>query len=260
MKKILSLMSFVSLCFLSSAQLASINENFDSFAASTPSFPQNGWTMQVPANMENYMVTVSEDGANKYVQGYAFFQANNPFYLISPQIVAPNGTKTLSFDASKVTQSSFTGTIEAGLVSSPTDMASFTSLGTAVTLQTTTPLTITYNVPASTKQYIAFKFVGLVNHASTKLDNIVYGTANLSVDDNTKNATKLKFVVIGNDLIFIGKNNVMEIKIYDTAGRIMNSGKVENNKVDISQLSTGVYFFQTLTNDKSVLKSKFIKK
>lgn len=259
MKKILSFISMVSLLSTTSAQLASINENFDSFAITTPSFPQNGWTMQVPSNPD-YMVTISEDGANKYVQGYAFFSANTAFYLISPQIVAPNGTKTLSFDASKVTQSAFTGTIEAGLVNSPTDMASFTSLGSAVTLQTTTPLTITYTVPASTKQYIAFKFVGLVNHASTKLDNIAYGTANLSVNDHSKEVNQLKFTADTNELTFIGKSFVKEIQIYSATGRVVNSGKVDNNVVNISELSTGIYFFQTLNNDGSVLKSKFIKK
>src|SRR5215470_10530328 len=137
-----------------SAQLASINENFDSFTVSTPAFPQNGWTMKAPSNM---MVLINEDGANKFVQGYAFTQVNVPHYLISPQIVAPNGTKSITFEASKFTQSGFMGTIEAGLVSDPNDMATFTSLGPAVTLQTTTPQTFTYNVPASTSQYLAFK-------------------------------------------------------------------------------------------------------
>jgi len=259
MKKILSFVSLVSLLSMTSAQLTSINENFDSFTVSTPSFPQNGWTMQVPSNPD-YMVTISEDGANKYVQGYAFFSANTALYLISPQIVAPNGTKTLSFDASKVTQSAFTGTIEAGLVSSPTDMASFTSLGTAVTLQTTTPLTISYNVPASTKQYIAFKFVGLVNHASTRLDNIAYGIGNLSVTDHSKDNNQLKFTADDHHLIFIGKSNVKEVKIYSATGSLVNAGKVENNLVDISKLLSGVYIFQTVNSDGSVLKSKFIKK
>ena len=258
MKQILSLISLVSFYFISSAQLTTINENFNSFAASTPSFPQNGWTMQVPSNPD-YMVTISEDGSNKFVQGYAFFSPNTAFYLITPQIVAPDGTKTLSFDASKVTQSAFTGTIEAGLVSSPTDMASFTSLGSAITLQTTTPQTFTYNVPASSKQYIAFKFVGLVSHASTKLDNVVY-TSNLSVNDPLKDASKLKFVTDHQNLTFIGKTNVNQIKIYNSAGRTVIVNKTKSNSVDISQLSTGIYFFETQNNDGSTLKSKFIKK
>lgn len=174
MKRTLLLSTLIGFFPFSQAQLASINENFDSFTVITPGFPQNGWTMKAPNNL---MVLINEDGTNKFVQGYASTQTNVPHYLISPQIVAPDGTKTLSFEAAKFTQSGFMGTIEAGLVSNPNDMATFTSLGPAVTLQTTTPQMFTYLVSASLSQYIAFKFVGLDAHASTKLDNISYGTS-----------------------------------------------------------------------------------
>lgn len=174
MKRTLFLSALIGFYSFSQAQLASINENFDSFAITTPGFPQNGWMMKAPNNL---MVLINEDGTNKFVQGYASTQTNVPHYLISPQIVAPDGTKTLSFEASKFTQSGFMGTIEAGLVSNPNDMATFTSLGSAVTLQTTASQTFTYLVPASSSQYIAFKFVGLNAHASTRLDNISYGTS-----------------------------------------------------------------------------------
>lgn len=258
MKRILLLASLIGLSAITQAQLASINENFDSFIVSTPSFPQNNWTMNVPVAFQNYMMVINEDGNNKYVQAYAFTQVNVPHYLISPQIISPDGTKTLSFEASKITQSAFMGTIEAGLVSSPTDMASFTSLGPATTLQTTTPQTFTYTVPASSKQYIAFKFVGQNTHASTKLDNVTYGT-NLSTND-LKKSSQLIFAVNGNILKFIGKTSVKEIKVYDNTGRILNIGKNEINNFNISNLAAGVYLFETTNDDGSHLKSKFIKK
>lgn len=259
MKQILLFASFLGFSTFASAQLSTINENFDSFISDTPSFPQNNWTMNVPAGFQNFMVVINEEGSNKFVQGYAFTQSNVPHYLISPQIVAPDGTKTLSFEASKFTQSGFMGTIEAGLVSSPTDMASFTSLGAAVTLQTATPQTFTYTVPASSQQYIAFKFVGLNNHASTKLDNIVYGSGNLSVTD-LKNTTKLSFAAKGNSLIFVGKTSVKEIRVYNSASRKVQVNQNGNNSFDISGLPTGIYIFETQNNDGTVLKSKFIKK
>jgi hypothetical protein len=259
MKQILLFASFIGLSSLASAQLSSINENFDSFISDTPSFPQNNWTMNVPTAFQNYMMVINEDGSNKFVQAYAFTQVNVPHYLISPQIVAPDGTKTLSFEASKFTQSGFMGTVEAGLVSSPTDMASFTSLGAAVTLQTTTPQTFTYTVPASSQQYIAFKFVGLNNHASTKLDNVIYGSGNLSVND-TKKTDKITFAVKGNNLIFVGKASVREIKVYNIAGRRIQVSQNSNSSFDISELATGIYIFETQNDDGTVLKSKFIKK
>lgn len=252
-------MALIGFFSLSNAQLATINENFDSFVANiTPSFPQNSWTSSTPAGFENYMVVVNEEGTNKFVQGYAFTQVNKPHYLISPQIIAPDGTKTLSFEASKFTQSGFMGTIEAGLVSSPTDMDSFTSLGAAVTLQTTTPQTFTYNVPASTQQYIAFKFVGLNNHASTRLDNITYGISNLAVND-TRNNSKLGFTVNGDNLVFVGKTGVKEIKVYNTAGRMIKINKNGNNHYNISGLAIGTYMFEALNDNGTILKSKFIK-
>lgn len=257
MKRTLLLNAIIGFFSFSSAQLSSINENFDSFAITTPGFPQNGWTMNAPSTI---MVLINEDGANKFVQGYAFTQVNVPHYLISPQIVAPDGTKTLSFEASKFTQSGFMGTIEVGLVSDPNDMTNFTSLGSAVTLQTTTPQTFSYNVPASSSQYIAFKFVGLNAHASTKLDNVIYGDGtNLSVND-TKKSLKLQFAISGHELIIAGKINIASIKVYNMTGRIIKINKTGNNSFDISRLANGVYIFETLSDEGTILRSKFIKK
>ena len=258
MKRILLLASIIGYSTLSQAQLATINENFDSFVSATPSFPQNNWTMNVPVAFQNLMMVINEDGNNKFVQAYAFSQINVPHYLISPQIVAPNGTKTLSFEASKFTQSSFMGTIEVGLVNSPTDMGSFTSLGPATTLQTTIPQIFTYTVPNSTQQYIAFKFVGQNSHASTKLDNVTYGT-NLSVNDARK-SSQLTFAVSGNEMKFVGKTSVKELNLYDSTGRMVKVDKNGNNIFNISNLASGVYLFETKNEDGSHLKSKFIKK
>lgn len=258
MKRILLLGSIIGFSALSQAQLASINENFDSFVVSTPSFPQNNWTMNVPVAFQNLMMVINEEGNNKFVQAYAFTQVNVPHYLISPQIVAPNGTKTLSFEASKVTQSGFMGTIEVGLVTSPTDMGSFTSFGPATSLQTTTPQTFTYTVPNSSQQYIAFKFVGQNSHASTKLDNVTYGT-NLSLSD-VKKSSQLAFAVSGNELKFVGKTSVKELNLYDSTGRMVKIEKNGNNVFNISSLASGVYLFETKNEDGSHLKSKFIKK
>lgn len=256
MKRSLFFTALLGISTAVSGQLSVINENFDSFTASFPSFPQNGWAMSAPSTM---MMIIAEEGINKYVQSYASSQVNVPHYLISPQIVAPDGTKTLSFEASKVVQSSFMGTVEAGLVTSPTDMASFTSLGAAVTLQTTTPQTLTYTVPASSQQYIAFKFIGLNSHASTRLDNVVYGTGNLSVNDSHQ-TSGISHYVDSQQLIFKGKLNITKVKIYDTAGRLFQASNSSKNTYNISLLKAGIYFFEAISEDGRILKSKFVKK
>jgi hypothetical protein len=109
----------------------------------------------------------NSNAADKHIQYYSFFTTNTPGYAIAPQIVAPDGTQTLTFKSSLTAGSSAgsTGTIEVGFVDGVTtaDMASFTKIGNTITL-TSTDTQYSVPIPASNKQYIAFKIVGSLNH------------------------------------------------------------------------------------------------
>lgn len=239
------------------AQLTSINENFESYTTGTSSLPQNNWNKVTTGPM------VYIDGTtNKYLQGYAFFYPNTAYYAVSPQIVAPNGTQTLSFKTAQTTGSAGIGTIEVGLVASPTDMSTFTSLGSATTLSSTTDQTITLNVPASAYQYIAFKFISTVTHGAFHIDDVVLtAAATLGVSDNVKATNTIKFAVNDENtaLHFTTKKDPKNIRIYSATGQKVAEGKLNNQRFGISQLQPGVYYIMIESAEGTVTTSKFIK-
>ena len=240
------------------APLAEINENFNSFTTGTSALPQKDWN-KVSAGPLLY---IDGSGGQNYAQAYTLFSPNVPNYLISPQIEAPDGSKSITFTAAQTTGSAGQGTVEVGLVDGTTsaDMASFTSLGGAITLTSTTENTYTFTVPASTKQYVAFRFIGSVNHTALHVDNIVYKKAEtLSVGD-IKNKNTFQLVATNNELRLIGNQTAKNIKIYSSNGSLAINSIVLNNSVDISKLPTGVYFSVIETTNGNIAQSKFIKK
>lgn len=260
MKLKLLLATLMFTAFTASAQLPTINENFDSFNTGIGNpLPQNGWT-SVATGQRLYPDAAN---GNKYLQGYTFFSPNIPFYAITPQITVPDGTKSLSFSVALTTGSGGAGSIQAGLVSSNSDMSSFTALGSTVDITSTTPQTLTYTVPASAQQYIAFKFIGNANHAAILIDNVVYNTSSsLGVRDNNKSTGEIKFAVNADQtaLEFITKKDPKNIQIYSATGQKAAEGKLKGQKFDISSLHSGVYYMVIETAEGSVVKSKFIKK
>ena len=112
MKKILSVGLMLLGLAQINAQVATINENFDSFNK----IPQNGWTGILPASNDPnntppgplLMVAGSPD---KAVQAYFSGNTNSDIILVSPQIVAPTGDSSVSFQAAKSTGSAAAGTI-----------------------------------------------------------------------------------------------------------------------------------------------------
>ena len=242
------------------AQLASINENFESFnTGSTNPLPQNGWT-SVLAGQRMYPDAAN---GNKYLQAYTFFTPNVPFYAVTPQITAPTGSHTLSFKVAQTTGSGGAGSVQVGLVSSNTDMSTFTPISTAVTVSSTTAQVLTYTVPASASQYIAFKFIGNVAHAAILIDDVVYSAStSLAVTDALKSKDDVQFAVTSDNtaLQFVTKKDPKNIQIYSSAGQKVAGGKLSGQRFDISALQTGVYYILIESAEGSVVKSKFIKK
>lgn len=242
------------------AQVASINENFESFntGAGSP-LPQNGWT-SVLAGQRMYP---DASNGNKYLQAYTFFTPNVPFYAITPQIIAPTGNQTLSFKVALTTGSGGSGSIQAGLVSSNTDMATFTPISGVVAVSSTTAQTLTYSVPASSSQYIAFKFIGNVAHAAILIDDVSFTTStSLGVSDLSGSKNDVRFAVNTDHtaLHFVTSKDPRRIQIYSPAGQKVSEGKLSDKNYDISTLQTGVYYIIIETAEGQTVKSKFIKK
>ena len=63
-----------------------------------------------------------------------------------------------------------------------------------------------------------------------------------------------------NDLLFLDcKKDFNEVKVFDDAGNLISIFKGNNQKLDISELSKGIYFINILSHNKLIGFSKFIK-
>jgi len=251
------------------AQLATINENFNNFTPGNTTFPQNQWSSVLPAATGTpapmmIVFTDTSNAANKFIQSYSGANISTPQYLVSPQIIAPTGNKSISFKARKNTASAPV-MIQVGLASSPTDMTTFVALGSPTMLATDIFQTFTVAVPNSASTYLVIKTVGAVAapHTATDIDDIVYDlTANLSTSDRSKNTKGVRFTVNRENtgLQFVAKNEPKNIEIYTAAGQKTSSGKLKNQIFDISTLQTGVYYVMIETHEGEIIQSKFIKK
>jgi hypothetical protein len=242
--------------------VGTINENFNAFTSGIAAIPQMGWNKVTATS--SYNVYIATNNGSNAIQFYAANTANTTSYLVAPKIVAPDGNKKLRYTTAISASANGSGTLEVGLVSSPTDMSTFTSLGAPVTITTsnTAPQTFTLDVPASTKQYIAWKFTGAATHSAVYVDDVIYDVlAVLGTSETKSNTSTLNFAINAeNELQFAGNSEVKSIKIYSASGNLATQGAVKNNRFNISTLATGVYIFVSEDNKGTVTKSKFIKK
>ncbi|KIC64228.1 T9SS-dependent choice-of-anchor J family protein [Chryseobacterium taiwanense] len=244
--------------------VGTINENFNSFTVGASAIPQNGWNKVI--NTVPHNVYTAANNGSTTIQFYSGGVAGATAYLVSPKIVAPDGSKKLRFTTNITASSTGNATIEVGMVSGTTaaDMATFTSLGSPITLAigSTTPQTITLDVPTSTSQYIAWRFVGAATHSAAYVDDVIYDVlGSLATSETKSNTSALSFAInADSELQFVGKSEVKSIKIYSTSGNLVTQGVVKNNRFNVSTLATGVYIFVSENNAGTVTKSKFIKK
>lgn len=267
MKQILSLLTVAALSVQLNAQLASINEDFNDFTPGNNTFPQNGWSAVISANPLPFppapMMLVVANETNTQVQSYAGNNGSDPSYLITPQIVNPAGNTSIKFKSGLVAPSPGVSTVQIGLVAEPSDMSTFTAVGDAINITTTTIDTYTVAIPASEYGYLVFKITPTATHTATAIDDVVYDlTENLSISDAFNNQTDVKLAVSSDNssLHFSGKSVVSNVTVYSTTGQKVLANKVLNGRVNISNLQSGVYFVVSETKEGQSIKSKFIKK
>ena len=246
------------------AQLTSINENFNNFTAGNATFPQNGWSAILPTSPfppSPMMLVVAADASNKVLQAYPGSSSNQPLYLITPQIVAPAGDKSISFDAGLVASSPGTTTVQIGVASNPADMATFTPVGSPIQITSTTSQNIKVNIPASSGTYLVIRSTPSAAHTALQIDNVMYDT-NLAVAENAFNSNEVKLAVSAdhNTLKFISKNTLSSARIYSASGQVGAQGKITRDTFDISTLKTGVYFIVIEDHNGNSFKTKFIKR
>ncbi|MEI6349068.1 MAG: T9SS type A sorting domain-containing protein [Bacteroidota bacterium] len=104
--------------------------------------------------------------------------------------------------------------------------------------------------------YFDYNFPVETNEAQTTVQNPIVNIDDLSI--LLENLEIFPNPVL--DILSIKSELIIEkIEIYDLSGRIIQTHKVNNNQVKISDLPTGTYFVKLHTNDKIYL-SKLVKK
>lgn len=261
MKSKLFLSALLLSAVATSAQVSTIDENFSTFTTGANSIPQKGWNKVVTGGF----ASIENVGGNNYLQLDNFNNENNVVYGISPQVVSSTGSASFAFEVTGTSGNPPGVTIELGLVSSPTDMSSFQNLAT-----TTDPTSTGSGVhkqlivPATTKQYFAFKLTATKPFASVIITNVKYNAngGTLGVNDYSRTTKDIQFVVNSKNtaLEFVTKADPKKIQIYSAGGQKVAEGKLKDKSFDITQLQTGVYYITIEDNNGSVTKSKFTKK
>ncbi|KFF26276.1 T9SS-dependent choice-of-anchor J family protein [Chryseobacterium vrystaatense] len=272
MKLKLLLATLMFTAFTANAQVATLNENFNNFTLGNTTFPQGGWSSVVapitgtfpPVPPRMIVAALDTDNSQRFIQSYAGNNATAPSYLISPQIEAPAGNKTLTFKTTLVSPSPGPGTIQIGVSTSTTDMSTFVPVGNPITVSTIGVVqNISVNIPASTGSYLVFKFTPTATHVAIQVDDVVYNTStSLGVNDTSKTKENLKFAINADNtaLEFITRTEPKNIEVYSASGQKVAEGKLKGQKFDISGLHTGAYYLLVETAEGSTVKSKFIKK
>nr|WP_315033590.1 choice-of-anchor J domain-containing protein [uncultured Chryseobacterium sp.] len=251
------------------AQVATLNENFNNFTVGNTTFPQFGWSAIVAPITGEFppvppRMIVAGD-SNRFIQSYAGNNSSGSSYLITPQIEAPQGNKTLTFDTTLVSPSPGPGSIQIGVASNPSDMSTFVPVGSPINVATIgTVQNVSVDIPASAGSYLVFKFTPTATHVAVQIDNVVYNTtASLGVRDTKKSSeAEIKFALNSNNtaLTFVTKKEPKKIQVYSAGGQKVSEGKLNGQRFDISNLQTGVYFLMIETADGKTIQSKFIKK
>lgn len=246
------------------AQLSSINETFDGFNPGNTTFPQNGWSVKLPTGpFPPQPMMIVTQGENKSLQAYPGSTTAQPMYLITPQIVAPTGDKTLSFDTGMVSGGlGTTGSVQVGVATDPNNMeGTFVAVGSPIPLTSTDIQNVKINIPASAATYLVIRTTSAAMHTPIHIDNVKYEVT-LAVSENAFNSSNVKFAVSqdNSSLRFDSIVALTNAKVYSAGGQIAAEGKIINNSFDIARLKTGVYFIIIENKDGQTVKSKFIKK
>jgi hypothetical protein len=261
MKKTLLSISFFCLSFASNAQctaVATLNETFENFADGA--LPQNCWT----SNDIFPRLAVATVNGNKLIQTYTSSTPATPIYVVSPELSTIDGNHKLSFN---IGTPSAPGTLkmQVGTMDSPTDYASFSPVGSEITV-TAASSQANIMIPASTTQkHIVFKVTSTAPHSVSSIDNVVY-QSNLSVGEANFTAFKVYPNPSVNKIVTISYDNSLSessnsVAIYSLTGaKVFETELAENTStLNLSELAFGVYILKlnagdTVTTKKLVLK------
>lgn len=227
-KSILSLLLVVSA--MVTAQVESIREDFTNFANGPFTIPQNGWKSDKEYPYVSIYKTAS---GNNYLAAYSSMETN-PVNVIAPELISVKGTLVFAVAGNKG------GTLEVGLVDSPTNMASFEKLYERE-VPVSKAVKYEMEIPDNTKKFITFKFVPLEIHSTMGLDNISFTPVPLSTNETIRETEKSDVVFNSNtQKLVLLNDNVKNISIVNMLGQKVSEIKSPNKEENLN-LNTGIY-------------------
>lgn len=87
------------------------------------------------------------------------------------------------------------------------------------------------------------------------------GLINLDISDNALNKNLLLYPnPVGDELFIETVNKIVELKLFDPTGKLVEEISYSNNSIKTDKLQKGVYFLKIKTEDDKILYRKIIKK
>lgn len=194
------------------------------------------------------------------VRMYSGNDETSGIFLISPMLSDFDNTKQIVFQV----YDDNNGSLEVGTMSDPANASTYTTYQTFLDADMTDDVwdekTVTFDGYSGTDNYIVFKYNAATTFNSLYIDNFVYeDNPSLSTSDFDFNNKVKIFPNPVKNILSVKGQNIKAIKILTVNGRIVLSQISDLNTVDVSGLSSGMYFINIETNNGSRVVKKFIK-
>src|SRR5690606_21853990 len=143
--------------------VTTIDEDFETFTT----FPENCWSSNKTAPMAD--LDANTTSGNQFISLYSYMTANDPIYLVTPELSTIDGNHLLEFDI--VSTNATSSDIEVGTMTDNTDLSTFVPVGTSFN-----PTVGTHSaayIPANAgHKYVAIKFTSIGVHQAVSIDNV----------------------------------------------------------------------------------------
>lgn len=251
--------------------IQTIDDDFESYAGGTGNPMPDCWTKAGSFSVGGVRNSSGEaySGSN-YVFGYTLFNAGGYAYFMSPKLSTINSNYVADFNIKGGGQTGTAVSFEYGTMPNNTDLNTFTPFGTVQTTTSDYVNHITPKAPNNSHEYFVLRFQITEQHTSVYLDDFKWITA-ISLDVESVEKEKINFSVYPNpakssyvtiDLEGTFRDNI-ELVVYNALGEIVLTKRemfnVNNNMLDISKLSSGIYFLELRSNAKRCSKKLIIK-
>lgn len=229
--------------------VATIDEDFETFTT----IPENCWT----TNKKSPQIDIDVDASsgNHSVNFYSFFSANDPIYLVSPELSTIDGNHLLEFEVTNVAANATTTTLEVGTMTDNTDFSTFVPVGASIT--STVGTHSSAKIPSNTgHKYVAIRYTPNAQHQAIFIDNIKWTTTAAAPKFDLNKVNVYPNPTSG--IFYIESElNIQKIEVYNSIGqKILTTSKKE---IDMQSVASGMYFV-TITAEGKQGTYKLIKK